>query len=150
MKRIKIKKELCMSCLSCAIACMASHSEGGKNKPIYELNLSDSELECRNHITMDSHNHPTPIFCRHCEEPECVYTCMSGAMSKNPDTGYVEYDADKCASCYMCVMNCRYGVLKTDDRSKSKIMKCDMCKDSGIPSCVASCPTGALYMDEEE
>ena len=42
------------------------------------------------------------FFVEHCEKPECVFTCMTGAMHKDKETGYVTYDSSKCASCYMC------------------------------------------------
>lgn len=147
MKRIKIKKELCMGCLNCSLACMAEHNERGTS--IYDLKLDDPVHEASNHIAMDSEKSPVPIFCRHCEEPECVYTCMSGAMTKNESTGYVEYDQDKCASCFMCVMSCPYGVLKADDRSKQNVIKCDMCQHRDTPRCVENCPTGAIYVEKE-
>ena len=35
-----------------------------------------------------------------------------------------------CASCYMCIMACPYGVLKLTFRYK-EIMKCDMCTHRG-------------------
>ena len=41
-------------------------------------------------------------------------------MSKDQETGYVQYDGTRCASCYMCIMACPYGVLKAD-RLKQKI-----------------------------
>ena len=99
---------------------------------------------------MDINNHPVPIFCRHCDEPECVITCMSGAMSKDEKTGIVSYDEGKCGSCFMCVMSCPYGLLKADDRTKSKILKCDLCKDEETPRCVKMCPTGAIKIQKED
>lgn len=147
MPRIKVKKELCMSCLNCTLGCMAEHNTCSKS--IWELKLSDKNNESRNHIDLSDEKIPTPVFCRHCEEPECVYTCMSGAMTKNYETGIVEYDEEKCASCFMCTLSCPYGVLKTDDREKSKVIKCDLCSNRSVPRCVESCPTGAIYIDEE-
>ena len=44
----------------------------------------------------------TPIFCRHCDQPECVMSCMSGALSKDPETGHVQYD-EKNAVPALCV-----------------------------------------------
>lgn len=88
MYRIKIDRSRCIGCLTCVTACVVSHeTESG---------------DARNRVTIDSDTKPAPIFCRHCERPECVYTCMTGAMKKNPVTGYVEYDKEQCASCYMC------------------------------------------------
>ena len=101
MKRIKIDREKCVGCLTCTTACIVAH---------------ESE-DTRSRITIDSSGKYAPIFCRHCDRPECVYTCMTGAMSKNKETGLVEYNKDHCASCYMCIMACPYGVLKADSRA---------------------------------
>ena len=145
MRRIKIDKDLCQGCLNCVLACMCEHNESGKG--IYDLNLQDVKNEGRNHISLDDNNKPVPLFCRHCEEPECVYTCMSGAMNKDKESGVVSYDKEKCASCLMCVMSCPYGILKVDDGEKKTIIKCDMCGNREIPRCVENCPSGAIYIE---
>lgn len=132
-RRIKIDRDKCISCLTCVSACMVE---------------KDSE-ESRNRVVLSSDLKPTPIFCRHCDQPECVYTCMSGAMRKDLETGLVLYDKEKCASCYMCVMACPYGVLKEDDRTKKEILKCDMCVDNPTgPACVTKCPMEAITVEE--
>ncbi|WP_294349101.1 4Fe-4S dicluster domain-containing protein [uncultured Clostridium sp.] len=137
MKRIKIDRSKCIGCLTCVTACIVSHDS------------SDS----RNRVTIDSKTKPAPIFCRHCDRPECVYTCMTGAMHKDKETGFVKYDKDRCASCYMCIMACPYGVLKSDRLEYKEIMKCDMCtscgaKDGSEPNCVEKCPMGAITLEE--
>ena len=76
---------------------------------------------------------------------------MTGAMSKNSETGYVEYNKEQCASCYMCIMACPYGVLKSDTLTQKEIMKCDMCSFNGKeadPECVKRCPMGAITFEE--
>lgn len=78
-----------------------------------------------------------------------VMSCMSGALSKDPETGIVSYDEKKCGSCFMCVMNCPYGVLKADTATHTKVVKCDFCmKDDAKPNCVKSCPKKAIYVEE--
>lgn len=80
---------------------------------------------------------------------ECVKSCMSGALRKDPESGHVFYDEDRCGSCFMCVMNCPFGVLKPDSVTNSKVIKCDFCVNAGgEPSCVAACPTKAIYVEE--
>ena len=147
MHRILIDKDLCKGCKSCVLACMMRNSNADN---MYTLDLNSMDTESKNHIEMDRNNQPVPIFCRHCDEPECVMTCMSGAMSKDEESGIVSYDESKCGSCFMCVMSCPYGLLKVDDRSKQKILKCDLCKNEEIPKCVEMCPTGAIKLQKEE
>lgn len=146
MKRIMIKKELCTSCMNCVVACMAEHNE--KSKSVYLVNLVDKSNESRNQIVLGKDNKATPIFCRHCDEPECVNTCMSGAMTKDRESGVVKYDEKKCASCYMCIMSCPFGILKPDEVTGDKIVKCDFCNGREIPRCVENCPVGAIYVEE--
>ena len=134
MKRIKIDRSKCISCLTCVTACVVSHES----------------CDSRNRVVVDSEGKNSPIFCRHCDLPECVYTCMTGAMSKDQETGYVQYDGTRCASCYMCIMACPYGVLKADRLKQKYIMKCDMCTshDAKTPQCEANCPMEAITLEE--
>lgn len=146
MKRIMIDRDKCESCMNCVLACMVKHNDAGDT--IYDLDLTDPKNQSRNHIELDHEGKPVPIVCRHCEEPECVMTCMSGAMSKDPETGYVTHNKEQCASCFMCVMSCPYGVLSPDRETGTLVMKCDMCEGLDEPQCAAHCPTGALYLVE--
>lgn len=146
MKRIMINKDLCAGCLNCTLACMSEHNS--KSKSMYDLDLNDNSNESRSYIVLDSSEKPVPIFCRHCDEPECVIACMSGAMTKDSATGIVSYNKDRCAACFMCVMSCPYGVLKADSKDKRVIIKCDMCGGRETPRCVECCPTGAIYLME--
>ena len=158
MRRIIIHKDLCTGCKSCVVACMTRNcSEKHKfdsfidvNKDKYFIDLSNIDTESRNHIELNYEESPVPLTCRHCDKPECVATCMSGAMTKDSITGIVSYDEKRCGSCYMCVMSCPYGILKPDDRTKQDIIKCDLCKEEDIPLCVYNCPSGALELQSEE
>lgn len=147
MHRILINKELCIGCKSCVLACMLKYSEA---KNIYLLDLESIDTEGMVHIELDKYNKSVPIICRHCDEPECVLTCMSGAMTKDRYSGIVSYNQQKCGSCYMCVMSCPYGVLSIDDRTKQRILKCNLCIDEEYPRCVDNCPTGAIKLQKEE
>lgn len=89
------------------------------------------------------------MSCRHCDNPACVAACMSGALTKDKKTGLVLLDAKKCAGCWMCVMVCPYGAIRTDVKTKIPV-RCDMCKDLDMPQCAKCCPTGAIIWAEEE
>jgi carbon-monoxide dehydrogenase iron sulfur subunit len=148
MKRILIEPDKCDGCLNCSLACMQAHRETPGT--IYDLDLTDKRNETRNHIERLDGGY-FPLFCRHCDDPKCVSACMSGAMAKDPITGLVTYDKGQCASCFMCVMNCPYGVLKPDTVSHEFVVKCDFCKDDDYnPNCVAACPKKAITVGEVE
>ncbi|MDR1613359.1 MAG: 4Fe-4S binding protein [Planctomycetota bacterium] len=148
MKRIFIDREKCQGCLGCAVACMAEHNPAGKS--VYDLDLGSRENSVHNNVLLDAAKNPTPVLCRHCDDPDCVRACMSGAMGKDPASGRVGHDRDRCASCYMCVMSCPHGVLKVDLATRRIIQKCDYCGDRDSPRCADECPSGALEYKEVE
>ena len=147
MKRIFIDPAKCDGCKNCSLACMESHRQDG-GKGIYTLDLQDPRNQSRNRILPDGKGGYNPIFCRHCDIPDCAGSCMSGALQKNWENGLVEYNADRCAACYMCVMNCRYGVpAVTPDRTR--MVKCDFCAHLPEgPACVRACPKKAIEVRE--
>ena len=147
MKRIMIEIDKCNGCKNCCAACMQAHR--GEDGDIYTLNLSDPSNESRNFILLGNADRYVPIFCRHCDEPECVKSCMSGALTKDPESGHVFHDEKKCGACFMCVMNCPYGVPKPDRATQSKVIKCDFCRnDEEGPNCVRMCPNKAIHVEE--
>ena len=151
MKRIIIEQDKCDGCKNCSIACMQAHRED--EGTVYNLDLLDPKNEARHTITTsskaDGKGGYIPVFCRHCSTPECVGACMSGALKKDPLTGHVQYDEERCGACFMCVMSCPYGNIKPDRVSRSKILKCDFCiNDNEEPNCVKSCPRKAIHVEE--
>ena len=147
MKRIFIDPAKCDGCKNCTLACMESHREDG-GRGLYPLDRTDPANQSRNRILSDGKGGYLPIFCRHCDDPDCAGTCMSGALVKNQTTGLVDYDAEKCAACYMCVMACRYGVPAVSPDRK-RMIKCDFCQhlEEG-PACVRACPKKAIEVRE--
>ena len=149
MSRVMIDAEKCDGCKNCSAACMQAHrTEPGS---IYNLDFTDPANESRNYILLSSDKTYVPLFCRHCDDPECVMACVSGAMTKDAETGVVLYDKDKCAACFMCVMNCPYGVLKPDRVTRKAVIKCDSCiNDPEGQNCVRACPKKAIYLFQQE
>lgn len=90
MRRIIVEYEKCDGCKNCSTACMQAHRKTPGT--IYDLDLTDPENESRNYILKGDDGTYRPLFCRHCDEPECVMSCMSGALQKDPETGIVTYD----------------------------------------------------------
>jgi len=119
------------------------------NGDIYSLDLISLKNESRNYILFSHDSRYIPLFCRHCDDPDCMTSCMSGALEKDSESGHILYDDTRCAACFMCVMNCPYGVLKPDRATRGKVIRCDFCrKDEAGPNCVRSCPTKAIYVEE--
>jgi carbon-monoxide dehydrogenase iron sulfur subunit len=147
MKRIIIDQDKCDGCKNCSVACMQAHRENPGT--VYDLDFLDPKNEARHTIVTNGKGGYVPIFCRHCSLPECVAACMSGALSKDPKTGHVQYDEKRCGTCFMCVMSCPYGNIKPDKATHKKIVKCDFCvNDDESPNCVKSCPKKAIHVEE--
>ncbi len=87
------------------------------------------------------------VACNHCEDPACTKVCPTGAMHKEPETGLVRVDKDRCIGCGYCAMACPYGE-PTVDREKGHAVKCDGCADriadGKQPICVESCSLRCL------
>lgn len=66
-------------------------------------------------------------------------------MHKDPITGIVAVDAEKCIGCWTCIIACPYAAL-TRDVSGKAVAKCDLCPGQVVPVCVANCPNEALVL----
>ncbi len=90
----------------------------------------------------------TKASCMHCVDPSCVSVCPVSAMTKDPTTGIVSYNADACIGCRYCVEACPFGVPRFQfDTPFPRISKCQLCKDrlaeGRFAACAEVCPTGA-------
>lgn len=88
------------------------------------------------------------LQCRHCDEPSCVYACLTGAMYKDEETGAVVHDAERCVGCWTCLLFCPNGAIAKDTANGKVVAKCDLCGGEVTPACVANCPNEALVLEE--
>ena len=93
--------------------------------------------------------------CLHCVDPSCMSACPVSAMLKDPETGIVSHDPDRCIGCRYCVYACPFGVPQYDFSGPfGEIHKCQLCKhrlaEGELPGCVESCPTGATLFGRYE
>lgn len=90
--------------------------------------------------------------CMHCQDAVCMQVCPSGAITHN-EMGFVVIDEHKCISCNYCAANCTFKIMSFD-LSMGIARKCNLCQDrihSGLePTCVKTCPTGALKFGERK
>ena len=84
--------------------------------------------------------------CYHCEDPQCLPACPTGAMRKRED-GIVFVEQETCIGCMACQQACPWDVPQLNPAT-GKAVKCDYCLDRvdrGLkPACVAKCATHAL------
>lgn len=146
MRKINIREEFCIGCGLCKVYCQTEHS---RSKDIIKAFRREEPSPLpRIRVERDGQT-CFSVQCRHCTEPWCVYSCLTGAMSRNPETGMVTVDPDRCIGCWTCILSCPYGALARDG-SKKVVAKCDFCPDHEIPVCVANCPNEALVLSTVE
>ena len=146
LKKVFAISDLCTGCRTCEIACAVEHSQ---SKTLQ--GALTEELPPRFRIRVQSNgNLKLPVNCLHCEEPDCLFACKSGAVTKDAVTGQVRVNLAKCVGCWMCVMVCPFGTAQADHH-RGKVVKCDLCegRDHG-PACVEACPTSALFFGTAE
>jgi Fe-S-cluster-containing hydrogenase component 2 len=132
---IKTNFDRCTGCRLCQFAC-AERAFGGYN-PRYGLLVINPGAD---------HLYHFPVVCNHCENAYCQNVCPVEAINRNPETGAMEIDQERCIGCGLCSKYCPLGVIVLDPESK-KSYKCDLC--AGSPRCVQACPTGALELAQE-
>ena len=144
MRRVYIKEPVCMGCHLCEVYCQAEHSQSKDLIKAFNREspqpLSRVWVEERKPVALS-------VRCCHCSEPSCVYACLTGALHKDPSTGIVTVDEEKCTGCWTCILVCPFGAIRQDGQ-RGKIAKCDLCQGEELPACVANCPNEALIYAE--
>lgn len=161
----------CIGCHTCAVACKQINNlpkdtwwnriltDGGEDMdtPAGEFpNLKMGAL---------------PVSCQHCDNPACTKVCPVGATYKDPETGVVRQDYDKCIGCRMCMAACPYtgvrsfnweepkyavdhalGDLGIAKHQKHTVEKCTFCYQrlarGEAPACMDLCPAHARHFGD--
>jgi len=143
MKRIYIKEEVCIGCHLCEVYCQVEHSQSKDILKAFKKEippLPRVRVEEKSPVSLS-------VRCQHCNEPYCVYACLSGALTLDPETGIVSVDEERCIGCWTCMLACPFGAIR-QDTSREQTVKCDLCPEADIPACVANCPNEALVYVE--
>jgi len=149
LEKVYVKEEVCIGCGLCRVHCQTAHS---KSKDILKAFKREAPRPLPRVRVERNGEVCFSIQCRHCDEPQCVYACLTGASYKDPTSGIVKVDAEKCIGCWTCMVACPNGAL-VRDIGNHVVAKCDLCPEEEMPVCVANCPNEALILstdDEDE
>lgn len=141
MKRVYVNEKWCLGCHLCEYNCAFANS--GEDDMVKAL--KDKDIYPRIHVE-DNGSINYAISCRHCTDPICVKSCISGALSKKDGT--VCIDKTKCVNCHTCVLVCPYGAITYNETGA--VQKCELCLENscGEPACVKGCPNRAIVYEE--
>lgn len=143
MKRIYVNEKWCLGCKLCEYNCafantnMADMAEALKGVVINPR----IKIEQKDDVSF-------AVSCRHCEDPLCVKSCITGALSIKD--GVICVDKSRCVGCYTCIMACPFGSISISPDEGGVIQKCELCLSNtcGEPACVKGCPNGAIVYEE--
>ncbi|HET6603188.1 MAG TPA: 4Fe-4S dicluster domain-containing protein [Xanthomonadaceae bacterium] len=164
-----IDLDICVGCHACAVACKEWNT-GGMVAPLVDeqpygadpvgvwLNRVHSyEVEPEPGSSKPAMTVHFPRSCLHCETPDCVTVCPTGASYKRAEDGIVLVDEDKCIGCQLCAWACPYGAREYS-AVDGVMKKCTLCVDriynqtlpesERQPACVMACPTRARFFGD--
>lgn len=143
MKRVYVNEKWCLACHLCEFYC-AYAEKGGRS-----MASALMDLKIRPRIRIEEKDGISfAVQCRHCQEPLCVKSCITGALTVKD--GVITIDHNKCVGCYTCILVCPYGAISVSENGA--VQKCELCvsTENGTPYCVKGCPNGAIVFEERE
>lgn len=125
----------CIGCHACSVAC----------KTEFEVPLGESRSwveYVEKGIFPNVRRSFLPRLCNHCDEPDCVDVCPTGATYKIASNGIVDITKDICIGCGYCILACPYGARFLNPETGTAD-KCNFClhrvSEGLAPSCVNTC-----------
>ena len=147
MRRIYAKEEVCIGCRLCEVYCQLQHAQSKDLVKVFKREsprpIPRLRVEGKGPVSFS-------LPCQHCDDAPCVSACITGAMTKDSESGVVQVDESKCTGCWTCLLVCPFGAIR-QDTEQGKTVKCDLCQGADTPACVANCPNEALvYMEVKD
>lgn len=183
-----VDTSLCQACKACQVACkqwnQLEWSDAGELMRGTYQNPPDMTFYTWNvvkfHEFEGENGEIRWIFrkdsCRHCPDPYCKMACpVEGVIVKDPETGAVYYNNDKCGNCQMeCLSACPFNIPRFQKDEAGipfrRAYKCRLCVDrlhggndpanvgrkeklnkeiDSIPACAKVCPGKAIQFGDQ-
>jgi len=141
----------CVGCVACSASCKTVNNVQIGNFWTRVLRVGPTP-KYEGAVTPDTEMYFLPIQCQHCDNPECVTVCPTGA-SKKMDNGTVQIDKEACIGCQACIGVCPYGVryMNEVDGVAEKCTLCEQQVEQGVlPQCVSQCVGRAKFFGDLE
>lgn len=144
MKKVYVKEEVCIGCRLCEVYCQLKHA---RSKDLVKAFKRESPPPLPRIRVDEKGVVSLSVRCQQCDDAPCVQACLTGALSRDPESRLVNVDEDKCIGCWTCLLVCPLAAIKPDIEQK-RALKCDLCQGEEVPVCVANCPNEALVYVE--
>lgn len=158
----------CVGCKACMSACKRVNNDNGNlecDKAAFDKDTlwdAPSDLTGNNRTIIKLYKETgqpwsyVKYSCMHCQTPACVSVCPVRALTKDKQTGVVDYDKTACIGCRYCQIACPFNIPKFQwDRALPQIVKCNFCKHTfleknGTTACASVCPSGAILFGQRK
>ncbi|HEX8136274.1 MAG TPA: cyclic nucleotide-binding domain-containing protein [Pyrinomonadaceae bacterium] len=102
--------DLCVRCGNCSLACHKVHGQSRLlRRGIHIERPVKPKGKGLQHLL-------SPQVCMHCQDPECLTGCPTGAIFRDP-LGHVEINPQICIGCFDCATQCPYDAISMTPRS---------------------------------
>ena len=163
-----IDTKRCVGCNACTTACKMANNVPDDIFWTRALTKGGDEVDTPAGTFPNLSMRYYTVGCQHCENPACVKACPVGATYKDPETGIVRQDYDRCIGCRMCMAACPYtgvrsfnwqepknqmgfaiGDADAPEHQKHTVEKCTFCyqrtSKGETPACMDLCPARARH-----
>lgn len=153
MPGLLVDERFCMGCHACEVACKQEHGlpEGPRLIRVEPVapGAGAAGVEVCRPTSAGASLPRSPQWhvsvCRHCDEPDCVDACPSGALERAD--GVVRVLTEQCTGCRACADACAFDAPRFHPET-GVVLLCDLCHERtaalGRPACVHHCPALAL------